>query len=281
MRLVESEAESYLRTIDDALVRPPEAAEPPTELPGDGVGSMRAVSELIATSFEGATRSGGPRFFHFVMGGVTPAALGADWLTSTLDQVAFNWVSSPLAARLEEVSLDWLKELFALPREWSAVITTGATAANLVGLAAGRRWWGLQHGVDIDARGFADLPAVPVFSSGYLHASAVKALGMLGIGRERARILARDAAGRLDVPALTTALKGLAGKPAIVIATAGDVNTGDFDPLAELATLAHDTVPGCMSMAPSACSPPSRQSRNTSPRESKRPTLSPSTDTSG
>src|SRR6267154_3610005 len=100
MRLVESEAESYLRTIDDALVRPPGAAEPPTELPGDGVGSMRAVSELIATSLEGATRSGGPRFFHFVMGGVTPAALGADWLTSTLDQVAFNWVSSPLAARL-------------------------------------------------------------------------------------------------------------------------------------------------------------------------------------
>ncbi len=239
MRLVESEAESYLRAIDDSLVRPPGAAEPPTELPGDGVGSMRAVSELIATALEGATRSGGPRFFHFVMGGATPAALGADWLTSTLDQVAFNWVSSPLAARLEQVSLDWLKELFALPREWSAVITTGATAANLVGLAAGRRWWGLQHGVDIDARGFAELPAVPVFSSGYLHASAVKALGMLGIGREQARILARDAAGRLDVQALTAALNALAGKPAIVIATAGDVNTGDFDPLAELATLAH------------------------------------------
>jgi glutamate/tyrosine decarboxylase-like PLP-dependent enzyme len=240
MRLVEREAEAYLHTIDDALVRPPGGAEPYADLPSDGVGSMRAVSELIAASLDGATRSGGPRFFHFVMGGVTPAALGADWLASTLDQVAFNWVSSPLAARLEQVSLEWLKELFGLPRDWSAVITTGATAANLVGLGAARRWWGLQHGVDIDARGFADLPPVPVFSSGYLHASAVKALGMLGIGREQPRILVRDAAGRFDLPVLAAALKTLAGKPAIVIATAGDVNTGDFDPLAELATLTHE-----------------------------------------
>ena len=239
MRLVEREAEAYLHTIDNALVRPPGDAEPPADLPSDGVGSMRAVSELIAASLEGATRSGGPRFFHFVMGGVTPAALGADWLTSTLDQVAFNWVSSPLAARLEQISLAWLKELFGLP-EWSAVITTGATAANLVGLAAARRWWGLQQGVDIDARGFSGLPSVPVFSSGYLHASAVKALGMLGIGREEARILARDAAGRFDVPALAAALKTKGGKPAIVIATAGDVNTGDFDPLADLVTLARE-----------------------------------------
>jgi glutamate/tyrosine decarboxylase-like PLP-dependent enzyme len=240
MRLVEREAEAYLRTIDDALVRPPGGEQPPADLPSAGVGSMQAVSELIATSLDGATRSGGPRFFHFVMGGVTPAALGADWLTSTLDQVAFNWVSSPLAARLEQISLAWLRELFGLPGDWSAVITTGATAANLVGLAAARRWWGLQHGVDIDARGFAGLPSVPVFSGGYLHASAVKALGMLGIGREQPSILARDAAGRFDVPALAAALKTSAGKPAIVIATAGDVNTGDFDPLAELAMLAHE-----------------------------------------
>ena len=240
MRLVEREAEAYLRTIDDALVRPPGDAQPPADLPSAGVGSMQAVLELIATSLDGATRSGGPRFFHFVMGGVTPAALGADWLTSTLDQVALNWVSSPLAARLEQISLAWLKELFGLPRDWSAVITTGATAANLVGLAAARRWWGLQQGVDIDARGFAGLPSVPVFSGGYLHASAVKALGMLGIGRDQPRILARDVAGRFDVPALAAALKASAGKPAILIATAGDVNTGDFDPLAELAMLAHE-----------------------------------------
>jgi glutamate/tyrosine decarboxylase-like PLP-dependent enzyme len=81
------------------------------------------------------------------------------------------------------------------------------------------------------------LPSVPVFSSGYLHASAVKALGMLGLGRDQPRILARDATGRLDAAALEGALEALAGEPAIVVATAGDVNTGDFDPIREMGVL--------------------------------------------
>lgn len=240
MRLVAAEAEAYLDAVDHALVRPPGVASLDGGLPAAGAGSLRALSELISASTEGATRSGGPRFFHFVMGGVTPAALGADWLTSTLDQVAYNWVSSPFAARVEQISLDWLKELFGLPAEWSGVVTTGATTANLVGLAAARRWWGLRHGVDVDAQGLAGLPPVPVLSGGYLHASAVKALGMLGIGRQRAQVLTRDASGRMDVDAVAAALAALGGKPAIVIATAGDVNTGEFDPLREIAALTRD-----------------------------------------
>jgi glutamate/tyrosine decarboxylase-like PLP-dependent enzyme len=240
MRLVEREAEAYLAGIDDSLVRPPGESLMDGGLPATGEGSLKAIVELIAAADHGATRSAGPRFFHFVMGGVTPAALGGDWLTATLDQVAYNWVSSPFAARVEQVCLEWMKDLFGLPREWSAVLTTGATTANMVGLAAARRWWGLRHGVDVDGQGLAGLPPVPVFSSGYLHASAVKALGMLGIGRRRPQVLARDSAGRLDVKALSAALKSLGGEPAIVIATAGDVNSGDFDPLREVADLARD-----------------------------------------
>jgi glutamate/tyrosine decarboxylase-like PLP-dependent enzyme len=238
LRLVEREAEAFLSTVDTARVRPPGGERTEAGFPSDGVGSLQAISELIAASLDGATRSTGPRYFHYVTGGVTPAALAADWLASALDQHAYNWVGSPFASRLEQVSLGWLKELFGLPAAWSAVLTTGGTASNFVGLAAARRWWGLKHEVDIDAEGFAGLPPVPVFASGYLHASAVKALGMLGIGRRQPQILTRDAAGRLDVTALATALEGLGGKPAILIATAGDVNTGDFDPLAEMAELA-------------------------------------------
>jgi glutamate/tyrosine decarboxylase-like PLP-dependent enzyme len=238
LRLVEREAEAYLGAIDAALPRPPRSAEPPSTLPSDGVGSLQAMSELIAASREGATRSAGPRYFHYVTGGVTNAALAADWLASTLDQHAFNWIGSPFASRVEQISLDWLKDLFGIPAAWSAVLTTGATASNFVGLAAARRWWGLKHEVDIDVHGFAGLPSVPVFASGYLHASAIKALGMLGIGRGRPKILTRDAAGRFDLAALGAALEGLGGQPAIVIATAGDVNTGDFDPLPKIAELA-------------------------------------------
>ncbi|HXN91169.1 MAG TPA: aminotransferase class V-fold PLP-dependent enzyme [Candidatus Sulfotelmatobacter sp.] len=237
LHLIELEAVEYLDSVDEALVRPPGSPTIDATLPSEGVGSLQALSELVASSTEGATRSTGPRFFHFVMGGVTPAALGADWLTSTLNQSAYNWVSSPLASRIEQVALDWMKELFGIPAGWSAVMTSAATTANLVGLAAARRWWGLQHGVDVDEQGMSGLPPVPILSGGYLHASAVKALGMLGLGRRRPHLLSADAAGHLDVIALEAALRALDGKPAIVIATAGDVNTGDFDPLREMSVI--------------------------------------------
>ena len=173
------------------------------------------------------------------MGGGTPAALAADWLTSALDQIAFNWISSPFAMRLEQISVDWLKELFGLPAAWSGVLTTGATMANFTGLAAARRWWGRQHGVDVEESGLSGLPPVPVLASGHVHASAVKALAMLGIGRQQVRSFTSDAAGSLDRDGLEEALRGLGGSPALLVATAGEVNAGAFDPIAVMADLAH------------------------------------------
>jgi glutamate/tyrosine decarboxylase-like PLP-dependent enzyme len=207
-------------------------------MPAQGAGSISALRELIEAASEGATRSAGPRFFHFVMGGGTPAGLAADWLTSALDQVAFNWISSPFAMRLEQVSLDWLKDLFGLPRAWSGVFTSGATMANFTGLAAARRWWGAQHGVDVEEAGLAGLPPVPVLGGGHVHASAGKALAMLGIGRRQVRVFPADPTGRLDIAALESALRGRDGSPAILLATAGEVNAGAFDPIADLADLA-------------------------------------------
>jgi glutamate/tyrosine decarboxylase-like PLP-dependent enzyme len=84
-------------------------------LPDERAGSLEALRVLIDAAEVAATRSGCPRFFHVVMGGGTPAALAADWLTSALDQIAFSWVSSPFAKRLEQISVGWLKELFGLP----------------------------------------------------------------------------------------------------------------------------------------------------------------------
>jgi len=225
LRLVAREAADYLAGVDEALVRPAGAPDGlGGSLPDEGVGSVAALRTLIDAAGVGATRSAGPRFFHFVMGGGTPAALAADWLASALDQIAFNWVSSPLAMQLEQVSVNWLKELFGLPAAWSGVLTTGATTANFTGLAAARRWWGRQHGVDVEEEGLAALPPVPVFATEDVHASAVKALAMLGIGRRQIRTL-EDAVPRA---------------PAIVVATAGEVNAGGFDPIAEVADRAEE-----------------------------------------
>jgi glutamate/tyrosine decarboxylase-like PLP-dependent enzyme len=210
-------------------------------MPEQGDGTLAAVSELAARADRAATRSSGPRFFHFVMGGGTPAALAADWLTSTYDQVAFGWASSPLGVRLERVAVDWLRQLFELPAEFGGVLTSGATMANFVGLAAARGWWAESQGVDADELGLSGLPAPAILTGGYIHPSAVQAIGMLGLGRANIERLARDSAGRLDVDALQRRLAEL-DRPAIIVANAGEVNAGDFDPIAAIADLAaeHD-----------------------------------------
>jgi glutamate/tyrosine decarboxylase-like PLP-dependent enzyme len=208
-------------------------------LPEAGSGAVEALEELVG-GLDAATASPGPRFFHFVTGGVTPAALGADWLTTALDQNAFSRVGSPLATRLETVAVDWLKQLFELPVEWGGALTTGATSANVMGLAAARQWWGERHGRDIGAEGMAGLPPVPVLSSGFIHPSAMKALAQLGIGRATVQTFARDAVGRIDLPALERALRDLGGAPAIVVGNAGEVNAGEFDPIAAFADLAEE-----------------------------------------
>jgi glutamate/tyrosine decarboxylase-like PLP-dependent enzyme len=236
-------ADAFLGGLEGAPAAPPgvdEAADlfAAGSLPQAGVGGEIAIDELVRLGIPAATRSAGPRFFHFVTGGATPAALAADWLTSTLDQNSFSWVSSPLGSRAERVALSWLKELFELPPEWGAVLTTGATMANVTALAAARRWWALEHGRDVDADGFGGLPQLMVLSSGYIHASVVKALAILGIGRNSVRRLTADRIGRLDLAALDAELKRVGDQPVLLIATAGEVNAGDFDPVAEMAGLA-------------------------------------------
>jgi glutamate/tyrosine decarboxylase-like PLP-dependent enzyme len=209
-------------------------------LPEVGDGAAAAVRRLIDDGMDAVVRSAGPRFFHFVIGGSTPASVAADWLASSLDQNAGAWAATPLGARLEAVALSWLKQLFGMPDSWGGVLTTGATMANFVGLACARRWWAQRHGVDLDEQGFGGLPSVPVFSSGYIHPSSTKALAMLGIGRSSVRTFSADDTGRLDVDALRQALRDLGGEPSIIVANAGEVNAGHFDPISAVADLAEE-----------------------------------------
>jgi len=239
---VAREAQAFLDGLDDRparLVRTEDSLRQlKGSLPEEGDGAVVSLQRLIEKGMDAAVGSAGPRCFHFVIGGTTPAALGADWLATALDQMAYAWVSSPLATELEVVSLAWLRELFGLPAEWAGVMTTGATMANFVGLASARQWWGERQEVDIAERGLSGLPQIPVLTGGYIHASAVKSLSMLGAGRSTVRMLSRDNVGRLDVEAMEEALRDLKGAPAILIGNAGEVNAGDFDPIEAMADLA-------------------------------------------
>ena len=239
--LVRQRAGAYLSELDEVSVRAGDvdaaAARFESPLPEDGKGGIEAITMLLEEGLQASIASSGPRFFHFIVGGATPAALGADWLTSLLDQNPGLWVASPLGAQLEVVALAWLRELFGLPSHWGGVLTSGATMANYVGLAAARRWWALGHGHDVDRSGFEGLPPTPVFASGFVHASVGKALGMLGIGRDNITKVTSGDGDTLDLAKLDDALASLDGAPAIVCASAGEVNAGRFDPIDAMADL--------------------------------------------
>ena len=205
-----------------------------------GEGSAGTVAKLLEIGTAAGTASSGPRFHHLVVGGVTPAAMAADWATTLLDQNAYGRVSSPFAAEVETVALGWLRELFGLPGEWGGVLVPSATFANLTGFGCATRWWGEKQGADTVRDGLSGLPRMPVLSSGYAHASARKALQMLGHGREAVEVFAAGGTGELDPGGMRRRLDELNGKPAVLLGNAGEVNAGHFDPLGELADLAEE-----------------------------------------
>src|SRR5918992_5115895 len=139
LSLVADRARRYLADLDEVPLHGDAFEEAAWQfggpLPEEGAGAVATLERLSGPGLPASVASAGPRNFHFVTGGVTPAALGADWIASTIDQTAFAWISSPLAAQLERLSVDWLKDLFGLPESWGGVLTTGATAANFVALA--------------------------------------------------------------------------------------------------------------------------------------------------
>jgi glutamate/tyrosine decarboxylase-like PLP-dependent enzyme len=204
-------------------------------LPERGADPLLVAEEWFVRAEPGIVASPGPRFFGFVNGGSSPAALAGDWLASAIDQNAGFWLSSPAAAQTELVVLRWLKELFGLPSAWSGAMTSGATMSNLVGLAAARQWVGLRLGFDPAVDGLAGHPVIPVVSSTEIHASALKSLGTLGLGRGAVRLV--DApGGSVDLAALKAELTRIDG-PVIVVANAGEVNTGAFDSLSGVADI--------------------------------------------
>jgi glutamate/tyrosine decarboxylase-like PLP-dependent enzyme len=232
----------YLDSLDDRPVFDPAAAALLADLggplPQEGRGTVAAVDELLRIGTAAGTASSGPRFFHFVTGGATPAALAADWTASLLDQNSFARASSAFGHEVETVVLDWLRSLFELPAGWGGALVASATFANFTALGCATQWWGERHGADTVRDGLSGLSRMPVLSGGYVHASARKALQMLGHGRDCVEVYARDDVGRVDLDAMARRLAALDGAPAVIIANAGEVNAGDFDPVDELADLA-------------------------------------------
>jgi len=242
VRQVQEALEKLILTTDERPTLQPGAEAALTNfrepLPEEGCGAARALEALLGWNEVAGANTASPKCYHFVIGGTTPAALGADLLATALDTITYTWVLSPCGVEMERQALDWLKELFRLPREWPGIMVTGATMANFVCLAAARQWWGRELGVDASETGLSGLPRLPVLSSGFIHASTLKVLALLGVGRSAVERFEGDAFGRFDLGAFERRLEALGDEPAIVVLNAGEVNAGEFDPIAEAIELA-------------------------------------------
>ena len=176
----------------------------------------------------------GGRYFGFVIGGALPAAAAAHCLATAWDQNCFSRTSSPAAALFEESALRWLNEIFGFPPDTEGTFVTGATMANFTGLAAARHEVLRRAGWDIAERGLQSAPAIEVILGDEAHSTVVKVLSLLGFGREQIRRVPVDAQGRMIADRLPE-IRG----PAIVCIQAGNVNSGAFDPAAEIIARAH------------------------------------------
>ena len=204
-------------------------------LPEQGEEPLATIERLARAADPGLVGMAGPRYFGFVIGGHLPAALAADWLTSAWDQNAALYVSSPASSVAEEVAAGWLLEILGLPRTASVGFTTGGMMANFTALAAARHAVLQRRGWDVEARGLYGAPEIDVVIGDEAHATILAALQMLGLGRERVKRVPADGQGRMEAAALREVLRSCDG-PLIVCSQAGNVNTGAFDPLDEIAT---------------------------------------------
>lgn len=207
--------------------------------PEHGEPARQVVERLAAAAEAGIVGSAAPRFFGFVIGGGIPAAVGADWLTSAWDQNSGLFVLGPALAVVEETVGKWLVELFGLPAGTSAGFVTGCQMANFTALAAARHAVLARVGWDVERRGLAGAPTVDVVIGEEAHVTAHIALQFLGMGNDTLKRVPTDDQGRMRADALRDVLAGCHG-PTIVVCQAGNVNTGSFDPFAEIVPLVRE-----------------------------------------
>jgi glutamate/tyrosine decarboxylase-like PLP-dependent enzyme len=231
---------AYLGGLAGRGVAPPAAAVEALArldfpLPGSGTDAAEVLALLDDVGSPATVASAGPRYFGFVTGGALPVAVAAAWLIAAWDQNAGMTVMSPAAARLDAVALRWVTELLGLPDGTGGGFVTGATMANATCLAAARDAVLTRHGWDAAGQGLVGAPPVTVVTGAEVHTTVRKALGLVGLGRDRAVALPADAQGRItprDLPRLSG--------PAIVCLQAGNVNSGASDPFGPLIEWAHN-----------------------------------------
>ncbi len=201
--------------------------------------SLELVRNLVEAAEPGIAAMPSGRFFGFVIGGAHPAAIAADWLTSVWDQNAGLYTPTPSAAVVEEVAMEWLRELLGLPAGVSCGFVTGCQMAHVTCLAAARHAVLEQAGWDVERDGLAGSPPLRALVGEEAHVTVPRALRLLGVGASSIVRVPADEQGRMRADSLRDALEAASG-PTIVCVQVGNVNTGAIDPVAEIVALARE-----------------------------------------
>jgi glutamate/tyrosine decarboxylase-like PLP-dependent enzyme len=210
-------------------------AAPGGPLPEESTNPSAVLALLDEVGSPATVANAGGRYFGFVNGGSVPAALAANVLAAAWDQNAALRVMSPVAAALEDVALGWIRELLPVPQAAAGGFVTGATMANFVCLAAARHALLQRAGWDVESQGLFGAPPIQVVIGEEAHASLLKAIALLGLGRDRVARVPTDVQGRMWADSLPKF-----APLAIVCLQAGNVNTGAFDPAAEICASVDD-----------------------------------------
>jgi len=203
-------------------------------MPAKGSPAHEILDLLYKNGSPNTTRLNGGRYFGFVNGGITPAALASKWLADAWDQNAAMEIMSPICGKLERVVERWLQELFGFSHDTSAGFVTGSSGATYCGLIAARYHMYHKLGYDINKEGMCGAEQLRIVTSAETHSSVKRALAMLGFGYDHIEFIDTDEQGRMMVSPLPTL-----DNMTIVILQAGNVNSGSFDPIDEICDLAN------------------------------------------
>lgn len=181
--------------------------------------------------------STGPRYWGFVTGGATPAALMGDVLATIFDQNTQTTDGhGDVSAQVEFETIQLLLELFDLPKDFLGGFVTGATMSNFTCLGVGRQWVGKQMGVDVARDGVGTKFHVLAACA---HSSSIKALSMLGMGSNSITSVNTIDSSResIDMADLERKISNLNGEPFLLLTSGGTVNTVDFDDMQAISRL--------------------------------------------
>ncbi len=201
--------------------------------------------ETILADFErvvmpGITHWNSPGFLaYFGNTGSGPGILG-EMLASALNNNAMLWRTSPAATELEQVTLDWLRQMLGLPHPLFGVINDTASSGVLYALAAAREAIPDLHIRQQGMSGRADVPRLRYYASQEAHSSVEKAGIVLGVGQAGLRKIGVDSEFRMDVTLLEQAIQediAAGWRPFAVVATVGTTSTTSIDPVPQIADI--------------------------------------------